>query len=119
MDPVFIRFMLLLVVVPSTLILPGWWYARRHHRASAFLPMIGVPALLLWYGLMELGVGRGSLANLVEGFWIALAGVVCAYVQVFVLDRIVKRPNRTTAALAVILCLAGVILRVSMPALPE
>jgi hypothetical protein len=74
---------------------------------------------MLWLGLMFSNVGRASLSNLIEGAWLMIASVVLAYVQVFFIDRFVKRPTRTTRAIAVILCVAAVILRVVMPAFPE
>jgi hypothetical protein len=65
------------------------------------------------------GVGRGTLANFEEGIWIVGLGMFLVYLQVFALDRVWKRPRRTSAMLAVALCIAAVILRLYMPPLPE
>jgi hypothetical protein len=78
-----------------------------------------VPALLTWVGLLLSGVGQSSSANVIEGAWLMGASVVLAYVQVFLVDRFVKKPVRTTGVIAAILCLGAVILRATMPVLPE
>jgi hypothetical protein len=108
-----------LVIGPAALNIPAWLYARRHRGATAFLPWLAVPALCLWSGLLLLGVGQGTLGNLVEGVWIAGLGVFLVYLQVFALDRVWKRPRRTSAMLALALCIVAGILRVWMPDLPE
>lgn len=109
----------ILITVPAALNIPAWEYARRHRGATNFLPWLAVPALCLWGGLLVLGVGRASLANLVEGFWVAGLGVFLVHLQVFALDRVWKRPRRTSVMLAVALCIMAGILRLYMPALPE
>ena len=111
----------LVVLVLGSLILnaPAWAYARRHHGASALLLWLGTPALVVWIGLMFANIGHASLANLIEGAWLMMASVVLAYTQVFIIDRLVKKPAGTTAALAAILCIAAIILRITMPTLPE
>jgi len=68
---------------------------------------------------MVLGVGRSTLGNFEEGIWIVGLGVFLVYLQVFALDRVWKRPRRTSAMLAVALCIVAVILRLYMPPLPE
>ena len=108
-----------LIIVPAVLNIPAWLYARRHRGGTAFLPWLTVPAVCLWSALMFLGIGRSTLANFVEGFWIAGLGVFLVYLQVFALDRVWKRPRRTSAMLAVALCIVAVILRLCMPPLPE
>jgi len=108
-----------LVIGPATLNIPAWLFARRHRGATAFLPWLAVPALCLWSGLLLLGVGRGTLGNLVEEVWIAGLGILLVYVQVFALDRVWKRPRRTSAMLALALCILAGLLRLWMPPLPE
>ncbi len=108
-----------LIIVPAVLDTPAWLYARRHRGGTAFLPWLAVPALCLWSGLMVLGVGRSTLGNFEEGIWIVGLGVFLVYLQVFALDRVWKRPRRTSAMLAVALCIVAVILRLYMPPLPE
>jgi hypothetical protein len=111
----------LVVLVLGSLILnaPAWAYARRHQGASALLLWLGTPALALWIGLMFANIGHASLANLIEGAWLMMASVILVYTQVFIIDRLVKKPAGTTAALAAILCIAAIILRITMPTLPE
>ena len=111
----------LIVLVLGSLILnlPAWVYARRHHGASPLLLWLGTPALGVWLGLMFSNIGHPSLANLIEGAWLMTASIVLAYTQVFIIDRLVKKPPGTTAALATILCIAAIILRITMPTLPE
>jgi hypothetical protein len=109
------------VLVLGSLIsnLPAWAYARRHEGASALLLWLGTPALVVWIGLLFSNIGHPSLGNFIEGAWLMTASVVLAYTQVFIIDRVVKKPARTTAALATILCIAAIILRITMPTLPE
>jgi hypothetical protein len=108
-----------LIIASAVLDIPAWLYARRHRGTTAFLPWLAAPALCLWSALMLLGVGRGTLANLAEATWIAGLGVVLVYLQVFGLDRVWKRPRRTSAILALALCIVAVLLRLWMPPLPE
>jgi hypothetical protein len=108
-----------LIIVPAVLNIPAWLYARRHRSGTAFLPWLALPAVCLWSGLFVSGAGRASLANMAEGIWIGGLGVFLVYLQVFALDRIWKRPRRTSAMLAVSLCVVAVILRLYMPPLPE
>ena len=114
-----ILYLSLLVLASTVLNIPAWMYARRRQGANALLLWLGVPALLTWFGLMLWGVGQSSLSNLIEGVWLMGASVVLAYVQVFLVDRFVKKPAPTTGVIVTILCLGAVILRVTMPALPE
>ena len=111
----------LIVLVLGSLILnvPAWSYARRHHGASALLLWLGTPALVVWIALLFSNIGQPSLANLIEGAWLMMASVALAYAQVFIIDRRVKKPAGATAALATILCIAAMILRIAMPTLPE
>jgi hypothetical protein len=80
---------------------------------------LGTPALGVWLGLMFSNIGHPSLANLIEGAWLMMASIVLAYTQVFIIDRLLKKPPGTSAALATILCIAAIILRITMPTLPE
>lgn len=80
---------------------------------------LGTPALVVWIGLMFSNIGHPSLANVIEGASLMMVSVVLAYTQVFIIDRLVKKPAGTTAVLATILCIAAIILRLTMPTLPE
>ncbi len=108
-----------LFVLAAVISLPAWSYARRHQGASWLLLTLAVPATLVWVLLTGAGVGAQSLSNLVEMLVLLLLSVVSCYVQVFVLDRYISKPFRTSAWLAGGLALVAVVLRVSMPVLPE
>ena len=111
--------MIVLVLGSLLLNVPAWVYARRHHGASALLLWLGTPALLVWIGMIFSNIGHPSLANLLEAAWLMMAAIVLAYTQVFIIDRLVKKPAGTSVALATVLCIAAVILRITMPTLPE
>ena len=108
-----------LFILAAALSLPAWWYARRHQGASWLLLTLAVPATLVWVLLTGAGVGAQSLSNLIEVLALLILSVVACYAQVFVLDRFYAKPPRTSAWLAGGLALVAVVLRLSMPVLPE
>jgi hypothetical protein len=114
-----ILYVVVLTLGSLILNVPAWAYARGHHGASALLLWLGTPALVVWIALLFSNIGQPSLANLIEGAWLMMASVVLAYAQVFIIDRRLKKPAGTSAVLATILCIAAIILRITMPTLPE
>lgn len=113
-------FFTFLVAAPAVLNVPAWLYARRR-RAGTTPPILvlGAPAIVVWVLLTMLGVGAQSLSNLVETLMLAALSVVLCYGQVFLLDRLLPSPRRTSLGLAAGLILVGVLLRLFMPLLPE
>lgn len=110
---------LALFVLAVALSLPAWSYARRRQGASWLLLTLAVPATLVWALLTSAGVGAQSLSNLIEVLVLLLLSVVVCYAQVFMLDRYFSKPARTSVWLAGGLALVALILRISMPVLPE
>jgi hypothetical protein len=75
-----------LLLGAALLNIPAWWFARRRNGAAWWLPLIGAPAILAWVALVALGVGAGSLSNLIEPMALAALSVLLCYFQAFVLE---------------------------------
>jgi hypothetical protein len=108
-----------LFVLAAVLCIPGWLYARRRQGASWLLLCLAVPAAVVWMLLTGAGVGAQSLSNIIEVLVLVLLSVVGCYLQIFLLDRYFPKPRRTSVWLAVLVALVGVVLRLTMPVLPE
>jgi len=105
------------LLAPGVLGLPAWAYARRHQGATWLLLLLGVPAVLVW--LLVADVRRPDLGNFIELPFLFLLSVFACYAQVFLLDRYLRSPRRTTAGLAAGLIGLAALLRLLMPPLPE
>jgi hypothetical protein len=108
-----------ILVGSAILNLPAVLLARRRYKAVWWLPFIGAPATLGWITLVALGVGPQSLSNIVELVGLAALSVVLCYAQVLLLDRHLPHPRRTSTWIALGLVATAVVLRLSMPLLPE
>jgi hypothetical protein len=109
----------LLAALVAALCLPAWLYARPRQGASWLLLFLFVPATIVWVVLSAAGIGAQSLSNLIEVFILMLLSVVACYLQVFVLDRSMPEPRRTSVWVASALALVALLLRLTMPVLPE
>ena len=99
--------------------LPPWLYARRRARWFCWdLASFVIPELI-WFGLAIFGVGAQSLANLIEVFMILLTVIVVVYLRVFLLDRLTPHPRFNSFLAFCFCCLSPLLLRLSMPILPE
>ena len=114
----FLAFPVLILFVVA-LTVPAWSYARRRERASHWLLVLWLPALILWIVLSASGIGAQSLSNLIEVFWSMVAGLGLSYLRPFVIDRYVASPQGITYAMMALLALAALMLRLFMPILPE
>ena len=75
--------------------------------------------VLIWYLLVAAGVGPQSLSNIVELFIIAVAVLALAYVRVFVLDRLTGSPKTNAIVILALSVIVPIVLRLTMPVLPE
>lgn len=108
-----------LMVLAVALCVPAWRYARQRQGASWLLLLLGVPATIVWILLSAAGVGAQSLSNLIEVPGLLLLSVVACHLQVFLLDRLFPRPAHTSVWLAGALVLIALVLRLTVPVLPE
>ena len=108
-------------VPPLLLILPAFAFARRKKASAAcLLPMLHLPATTIHLWLVSIGFGRPqSMGNLIEVFMLGFAGVVAAYLKVFLVDRFTSRHGFTTLVAALLLVVGAVALRLLMPTMPE
>jgi cytochrome bd-type quinol oxidase subunit 2 len=93
--------------------------SRRTGPESRLLVVAPVPAVIVWVTATALGFGAQSLANIVEVFAIFALGIVLAYVKVFVVDKAYHKPLTSTYLLIGLLVVVAIILRATMPNLPE
>jgi|GEM_PF-6976314 len=103
----------------ALLIVPGWVSLPRGHavgRVVFFLPALGVAA---WVALVAVGVGEQSLSNVVEVLFVQAFAVVAAYVLLILAARD-GQGRRLVGVMAFAAVLAfAVVLRLTMPGLPE
>ena len=98
---------------------PARYSARRNQRwflsdnATVFAPVI------FWFLLVILGVGPQSLANIVEVLVIAVCSPLILTIRVFILDRLWPRPVLWSLLGLVVSLAITLILRLTMPLLPE
>jgi hypothetical protein len=108
-----------LLLITSVLSLPAFWLSKRKGSESWWLLFLSGPALAVWMGLTFFGYGAQSLANIIEVFWLAAAGVLICYLKVLMVDRFFQSQRKTTFGLILLLVIGAVLLRTFMPVLPE
>ncbi len=98
---------------------PAWYYARRGQRwfvsdyVTVFAPVV------LWFLLTLLGIGPQSLANIVEVLAVAAFNPIALTMRVFVLDRLWPRPGFWSRLCMLAGLALPLMLRLTMPVLPE
>ena len=112
---------LLFALLAFSLVLaaPSWYYARRDHHwfvtdyVTVFAPVV------LWFLLTLLGIGPQSLANIVEVLAVAAFNPITLTMRVFFLDRLWPRPCCWSRLCMLTGLALPLILRLTMPILPE
>jgi len=110
---------LFLVALSCALIYPAYLASRRRGDESRLLVVAPVPAVVVWGAVTATGFGAQSLSNIVEVFAVFGLGVVLAYVKVFIVDKTPGEARASTYWLVGLLVASALILRVTMPILPE
>ena len=110
---------LVLVALSCAAIYPAYLASRRRGAESRLLVVAPVPAVVVWVALTASGYGAQSLSNIVEVFAIFGLGVVLAYVKVFVFDKAHSGARVSTYGLVALLVVLALVLRATMPILPE
>ncbi len=106
------------VIVSAVLILPVWHRARRSRPLDYLWFAVALPAGVLWLMLAGSGVGAQSLGNLEELGYLGIGAALASYLGIFALmPRISERSAQAVAATAV--AILAVVLRLTMPVLPE
>lgn len=108
-----------LVLISALLCWPALRLSRHRGPESRWILLLAGPAVVVWVVLTASGYGAQSLSNLVEVLWLFGAGVLLAYLKVFLFDRFSPVPRWSTYILMVLLAVAAVALRSFMPVLPE
>lgn len=109
----------LLLFMAGLLCAPAYIVSRNNGDESIWLLFVSLPALLIWMSLTSFGYGAQSLSNIVEIFWILVVSVLICYMKVFIIDRKLDKPKKTTYYLMALLALAAFLSRTFMPVLPE
>ena len=110
---------LVFVALSCAAIYPAYSASRRQGDESRVLVVAPIPAIVAWGIVTALGFGAQSLSNIVEVFTIFGLGVVLAYAKVFVVDRAYGRARVSTYGLVALLLMLALVLRATMPILPE
>jgi len=110
---------LFLVVLSCAAIYPAFLASRRQGEESRLLLVAPVPAVVVWGAVTASGYGAQSLSNIVEVFAVFGVGAVLAYVKVFVVDKARGKARVSTYWLVALLVVVALVLRVTMPILPE
>jgi predicted branched-subunit amino acid permease len=98
---------------------PAYVASRRRGDESRWLLFASLPSIVVWVSLTGIGYGAQSLSNIIEVFWLIAASIVLCYLKVFLLDRKIRKPAKTTYYMMGALTLAAILLRTFMPVLPE
>jgi len=110
---------LVFVVLSCAAIYPAYSASRRRGSESRWLVVAPIPAVVAWIVVTASGYGAQSLANSLEVFAVFGLGVVLAYVKVFAVDKAYEKPRLSTAVLIIALVVLALVLRATMPNLPE
>jgi len=110
---------LVLIVLSCAATYPAFAASRRRGPESRLLAVAPVPAVAVWMAVTAAGYGAQSLSNIVEVFAVFGLGVVLAYVKVFVIDRARGGARASTYCLVGLLVVLALVLRATMPVLPE
>lgn len=109
----------ILLLFTGMLCIPAYLVSRRKGDESKWFLAAALPAIALWIVLTGSGYGAQSLSNIIEIFLILIATVVFGYLKVFIIDRKVHKPKRSTYSMMAILTFGALLLRTFMPVLPE
>lgn len=110
---------LVLVALSCAAIFPAYSASRRQNSESPLLVVAPVPAIAVWAAVTASGYGAQSLSNVVEVFAVFGVGVILAYIKVFVIDKARGRSRASTYWLVALLVVLALVLRTTMPNLPE
>ncbi len=110
---------LVFVALSFAAIFPAYSVSCRRGPESRLLVVAPLPAVAVWMAVTATGYGAQSLSNIVEVFAIFGLGVVLAYVKVFAIDTVRDGARASTYWLAGLLVVLALVLRMTMPVLPE
>lgn len=110
---------LILVGLSCAAVFPAYHVSRSKGDESWALIVAPVPAIVVWVAVTASGFGAQSLSNIIEVIGLFAGAVALSYVKVFGLDRIYGKPRVSTYGLVILLVVAALILRATMPTLPE
>ncbi len=110
---------LVLVVVSSLVSVPAWRWSQKRHQLFPWDYGLPVYPLLMWFLLVASGIGPQSLSNLVELFIVSAFAVGVVYLRAFVFHRLLNNPYTSSMISIVLALFCPVILRLTMPLLPE
>jgi hypothetical protein len=110
---------LILTGVSCGAIYPAYLVSRSQRRESRWLLVAPVPAVVVWGAVTAAGFGAQSLANSVEVFGVFGLGIGLAYVKVLFVDKHHGDGRITTYILVFLLVVLALVLRDTMPNLPE
>jgi hypothetical protein len=114
-----VSLVLILVAVSSLLSVPAWHWSKKQHQLFPWDYGLPVYPLLMWFLLVELGIGPQSLSNLVELFIVSAFAVGVVYLRAFVFHRLFTNAYASSMMSIVMVLVCPVILRLTMPHLPE
>jgi len=108
-----------LLACSAVLAAPSWYYARQDYRWFVSDYVTVFAPVFLWFLLTFLGIGPQSLANIVEVLAVAAFNPITLTMRVFVLDRLWPRPGSWSRLCMLIGLALPLMLRLTMPILPE
>ncbi|MDH3279559.1 MAG: hypothetical protein OEQ18_00320 [Gammaproteobacteria bacterium] len=112
-------FVLIVSLVAAALIVPGWLWARKRKVQSSWVFFLPVSGAGFWVLLAALRLGPQSLSNLIEIPIVAVVAVFAAYLNLFFLDKRMKRKGLGVAISFIVVAMVTLGLRLFMPLLPE
>jgi hypothetical protein len=108
-----------LLALSAVLAAPSWYYARRDLRWFVWDYVTVFAPVVLWFLLTLLGIGPQSLGNIVEVLAVASFNPIILTMRVFFLDKLWPRPGFWSRLCMVTGLALPLILRLTLPILPE
>ena len=110
---------IILVAVILILSAPSYYYANKQNNWFKWDYGLCIAPLAFWFLLVAIGIGPQSLANLIE--LIIIGGIVPILLafRIFFLDKVLSTPRRNSIIIFVLCMIIPIILRLTMPLIPE
>lgn len=111
-------FIILLVVSP-VLCVPAWYVAQKRKSWFAWDYGTVFGPTVCWYALSIAGVGHQSMGNLIELLIVAAFVPLAISFRIFFLDKLLNNPLRSSLIIGAVCFILPLVLRLTMPQLPE
>lgn len=110
---------LMLLGLSLLLCLPAWHVARNSRRWSGWDYASALGPIPFWFLLLTMRIGHMSIGNLVELLAVAFFVPVALSVKVFLLDYYLNDTRRSSIVVCALCFALPLVLRLTIPMIPE